>query len=268
MRRRVCGSAEAARAAFFHRGPTVPALPPPYVIDGGDAFNQPLAGDFNGDGRTDIYWVAPSPNPNYLWFGKANGGFAQGSKSTAPTTEFQHSLPILGDFNGDHHTDALWYQPGLTKLWLGAANGFVNSSAPTVHGTYNVRALDFNGDGSTDLLWYAPGPSDDMLWSGSPSGFTNIVHKPLVSGSYYLIPGDFNGDGRADIQWIGKNGTRSNPSWVGDPAGFRNGPAVSTYPPTSTPIVADFNGDGHADIAWVEYPVRTGQRTITIWYGD
>jgi hypothetical protein len=257
--------------APFHAGPSVPALPPPYVSDGSEAFNQPVTGDFNGDGRTDIYWVASNPNPSYLWLGKANGDFVAGSKSTARTTDFRHTLPILGDFNGDGKTDALWYQPGFTELWLGSTNGFVRGSAPTVHGNDDVRAVDFNGDGTSDLLWYAPGPGDDMTWTGSPSGFTDIVHEPLVSGTYFLIDGDFTGDSHTDIQWIFDERVAhagSAPSWVGSTAGFRNGPAISSYPPTSTPIVADFDNDGHADIAWINYPTRDGHRTITIWYGD
>ncbi len=259
------------RGAPFHKGFAVPnCRVPQYDEDGGLASNQPITGDFNGDGKTDIYWIAPHPYPSVLWFGDTTG-FDVGSKSTAPTTEPEYFRPILGDFNGDHHTDVLWYQPGLTKLWLGGTTKFVEGSAPTVHGTYKVRAVDYNGDGSADLLWYAEGPADDMLWTGSPSGFVNIVHKPLVSGKWFLITGDFTGDGRTDIQWIfNTNEVHSSgeaPSWVGDPSGFRNGPAIPGYP-QGMPVVADFDGDGHADIAWFGYPMPNAQRPITIWYGS
>lgn len=40
---------------------------------------QPLTGDFNGDGLSDILWYAPGSTPDYVWWSNRNGGFTSTS---------------------------------------------------------------------------------------------------------------------------------------------------------------------------------------------
>src|SRR5262249_30232031 len=80
----------AGTAGFLH-GPTIPT-PPESTAGGSSDFNVteylPMVGDFNGDGRDDVYWsvvitTLPRLPANVVWYGAVNG-FTVGTKSTAP----------------------------------------------------------------------------------------------------------------------------------------------------------------------------------------
>jgi hypothetical protein len=65
---------------------------------------RPLLGDFNGDGRGDIFWYGPGSAPDVFWYGHADGGFAGRAVTVNGTYQ-----PLPGDFNGDRSRDILWY---------------------------------------------------------------------------------------------------------------------------------------------------------------
>jgi hypothetical protein len=248
--------------AGFLGGPTIPTPPqstisiePPFHIE----ITQylPLVGDFNGDGRADVYFslletTQQSRPPNVVWYGKVTG-FNVGTKSTAPFVDDSSPFPLernrlervaqfarnklavtpshptriylieppsIGDFNGDGKDDLLWYAPGHTKLWHGAgpAAGFTNATVATVYGAYEPVVGDFDGDGSADIFWYAPGPGGDALWRGTGSGF---VHGAAVSvsGEYFPVAADYNGDGKTDIFWYDGE-TGHHHTWFGRASGF------------------------------------------------
>jgi hypothetical protein len=171
---------------------------------------SPIGGDFNGDGKDDIFWYAPGATEDSLWYGLGGNKFAN-----APVNVDGSYLPIGGDFDGDGRTDILWYgAAGLPEsVWYGRANttgSFDQTSTTDVSGWYLPFAGDFNGDGRDDIFWYAPGEAADHLWNGTAA--RSFSHsQPLkpggtawnVQGDFQAIPGDFNGDGRSDILWYG-----------------------------------------------------------------
>ncbi len=282
-------------AGFLH-GPAIPTPPTGTTIvvkERGEQFSTssayytPLVADFNGDGKSDVYWfaaqsVGPTRAPNVLWYG-ATIGFVVGSKSLTPipgrnipepspvpfpgngplppTTIY--SKPLIADFNGDGKADILWYQAGTSKLWRGQNGPFTNVAIPTVYGFYEPTVGDFTGDGKADVLWYGPGKLPDSYWLGSASGFTA---GPAVSinGFYRTFVGDFNGDGHADIYWLGQPQFIEPPFppkvipgtdyvWMGKATGFTHSAAIPQTQPSIVelaPAIGDFNGDGHDDILW------------------
>jgi RHS repeat-associated protein len=181
-----------------------------------DASVYPIvAGDFNGDGNTDIGRVTSQGFKTYLSTGAgfvAGPGFPALSPQQGYTNASIYPM-LTGDFNGDgrtdiarvsiigveiyHSTDTGWV-PGVRIPYLSPAQGFSNAS------TYPIFAADFTGDGKTDIarvdgnnvfIFYAA-PSG---WSGiaaivgnySPGqGYTNDLIYPIVRG-------DWNGDGAA-----------------------------------------------------------------------
>ncbi len=280
-------------AGFLH-GPAIPTPPASvFRVEPGRRPDiveySPRVGDFNGDGKADVYWYVslttrPSLPPNELWFG-ATTGFTVGPKSTSPVPPFTipfppfltarrrfasvqqgstgsvifigggpplaNQSPIVGDFNGDGKDDLLWYAPGTARLWDAAGGTFVNATIPNVYGRYEPVVGDFNGDGNSDVLWYAPGSAADSLWRGSSNGFTNGP-AVAIDGDYQPVVGDFNGDGKSDVYWS-SHGSLSH-TWFGAAGGFTHGPDTTeptmSEESTEIPSVGDFNGDGHDDILW------------------
>ena len=156
-------------------------------------------GDFDGDGKSDILWVANTPGAEAgIWF--MNGPSVRGAlvqDGPTPTTAW------IGDFNGDGKSDILWdngsYAPYLWEMDGSQVigGGFIGGAAGTlVMPGYHIAGVgDFNGDGKTDILWAANTP-------GAPAGiwFMNGTSIEGAALSYGATPttafiGDFNLDG-------------------------------------------------------------------------
>ena len=109
--------------------------------------NALAAGDFNGDGKTDIAGAGPLGVDILL----GNGDGTLKPPVTYPTATFANSI-VVGDFNGDGKTDLA--TGGLsTYILIGRGDG--TFASPTVYSTTSVLGLisgDFNGDGRSDLL--------------------------------------------------------------------------------------------------------------------
>jgi hypothetical protein len=187
-------------------------------------------GDFNGDGRADVFratgnrWLY-SPSGTGAWIGLNT------SSARLGTLRF-------GDFDGDGRTDVFtagngqWlYSSGGTTAWQ-----VLNTSSATLD---SLRLGDFNGDGRTDVFQTAAG-----RWQYSPGGTGSW--QPLASSGLAITAlrfGDFDGDGRTDVfstyggQWrfsAGGAGSWQNLATEGSPIeALRFG---------------DFDGDGRTDV--------------------
>jgi RHS repeat-associated protein len=129
------------------------------------------AGDFNGDGKSDILYIAKNP--------AQPSGIAV-SNGTGPNIVWQE-----------------WPSSFLGINW--SAN------------TYTVIVADFNGDGRADILLQAntSGATSYLLLTdptGHISSITESISPTLfganfvfTSDQHKLVAGDFNGDGKADL---------------------------------------------------------------------
>ena len=106
-------------------GPARPGLP-----RGPGRSYLPLVSDFNGNGRSDVFWYGPGTATDVLWYGGSDGAFA-GASAVNGTYE-----PFTGDFNGDRTDDVFWYGPGAGAdvVWYGRAAGGFASRSVTVQG--------------------------------------------------------------------------------------------------------------------------------------
>lgn len=179
-------------------------------------------GDFNGDGRDDIFW-RDIGGRTALSLGTSSGGFVDSTQHGNLAIPRDWFVGGAGDFNGDGLDDLLWRHgpSGQMTQWLGTASGtFINNQAafsPIISWDWSTVATgDFNGDGRDDVLWR----HDSGLvtnWLGSETGgFTNNHANSAIIGPtpyYYLVvTGDFNGDGRDDVLWRQDDTVRS---WSG-----------------------------------------------------
>lgn len=113
-------------------------------------------GDFNGDGRTDLFWR----NSNGMisnWLSTESGGHFINDEYGL--LNFGDDPLYIGDFNADGDDDLLWRtdrgeliltpgSDGYFDFHLGS--GFVTSVSPD----WQIEGVgDFNGDGADDLFW-------------------------------------------------------------------------------------------------------------------
>jgi hypothetical protein len=206
-----------------------------------------LAGDFDGDGRTDIVAVGGQGWTSIpMIFGIGQGMASSRDGNFWPANE------DVGSFGG-------WAAlPGVQKF-----------------------VADFNGDGRSDIALF--GGAD---WTSIPIAFSAPKQQSVGPGAFRVTNNDganfptwsrlgakisvadFNGDGKADVALTGVA------TWTSLPVAFSNGDgsfnitntALSSFPGWSgaagvSTLVADFDGDGKADIAltggsgWTTIPV-------------
>ncbi len=145
---------------------------------------QPFVGDFDLDGFDDIFWYAPGPAKDYIWYGKASG------IDSVQVSVIGSYKPVVTEAGGK--TAIMWYAPGGARdyLWVFAGRSVSSPSVKQVGGTtYRpVSIADPNGD--PGILWYAPGPAADYVWGGLPDtgGSPAVNVRVTINGTYQPLP--------------------------------------------------------------------------------
>ena len=236
-----------------------------------------VAGDFNGDGRTDLAVVdagdrgeGPDPGGLSVLLGNGDGTFRTAVEYAVGPNP---NALVAGDFNGDGRTDLAVVDEGAGRLgvlvgggvsvMLGNGDGTFQSQVfyPVAgYGPDSIVTGDFNGDGRTDLALTdtgnsfrgLPDPSLVSVLLGNPEGsFGAEVTYPTGLDPVSLVAGDFNQDGRTDLaisNWV----SESVSVLMGEGNGTFVDPSQLATTPHATPVVADANGDGTNDVVVVD----------------
>jgi hypothetical protein len=168
-----------------------------------------VAADVNHDGHIDLVYDVPNPSSNtqtlHVMFGGGHGDFTQG-----PTTTFTNPEPpgalMLGDFDGDGHTDilSLGVSQVVNQVFWGDGTGhFTPGASFGPHQSY--APADIDADGTLSLIGVVPATSGFSNTLDLEHGqYNRVFTSQHVTLAHCAVGGDpvmadFNGDGQNDI---------------------------------------------------------------------
>jgi hypothetical protein len=213
--------------------------------------DEPVANDFDRDGKTDIAVFRPSDRNWYF-------NFSSNNSTSASLYGLSDDIPVPGDYNGDQRTDIAMFRPSNATWYTtiaGRTQQFGLTGDIPVHG-------DYDNDGRIDLAVFRP---SDQNWyiQRSSTGAVGIVQWGLATD--VPVPADFDGDGKTDIAvfrpetgvWYVLRSTDLGYS------------ALTFGQAGDKPVAADYDGDGKADMAifraGVWYVFRSGDLDVTVF---
>jgi hypothetical protein len=215
-------------------------------------------GDFNGDGKTDLLYIARSAG------GVSGINLSEGTGPNIPLQSWSSNylnIPwsgnrytvIIADFNGDHRSDLLLQSnvPGDSYLLFANAEGKFVGINQTLQNNFetnvqwsadqhHIVAGDFNNDGNADVFLQATSPAglNVVILTDSSGHFMTSDAQNWPDGSLglkwatneaFVYAGNFDGLNGADLL------VQARPLWA--MIAFDPDFPVATYPPDLNAVV-------------------------------
>jgi murein DD-endopeptidase MepM/ murein hydrolase activator NlpD len=162
---------------------------PTVVIPFGRAGDQPVTGDWNGDGTTDV--GVRRPGARAFLLRNADGSTTRIKVGTTM------GVPVIGDWDGDGRADVGLWNPATRKFTERTAGGQLTKVRLGAVGDLPITG-DWNGDGATDLGVYDPATQTFTRVTKTSDGTTT---RAVQFGDPADLPvtGDWNGNGSTDV---------------------------------------------------------------------
>jgi hypothetical protein len=220
------------------------SLVPTQTLSTGDfQYAKLLAGDYEGNGRTDLAIIQAIGTTLTVTVAASNGDgtFTLLTPQAFGGENWGVWNALVGDFNHDGKADlAFTTVCNRVALYAGSCSNGIDN---------NVRVLTSLGGGNFSL------------------GAHQTLGAPAIWGDYYAMAGDFNGDGYTDLAFVStcqpyptcttndnnlvytalNSHDGANNFTLGPVQNFGSG--WSDYP-ASQVLVGDLNGDGRSDLIW------------------
>ncbi len=213
------------------------------------------AGDFNNDGKVDVFTGNDQALTGSFLAGKGDGTLA--ASQPIDTEEVVGLSADSADFNGDGKRDlVLGDYRGGAVVFLGKGDGtfqLPGTRYSTGEIPYDVHVADFNSDGKPDFV--VNSYASVAVFIGKGDGTFQAKNYPLATGQYYtkgIGIGDLNGDHKLDLVVTSAPTVPMNDKMnvlLGN--GDGTFAAAQTYTAGSglSIVLGDFNGDGKLDAA-------------------
>ena len=227
----------------------------------GPRLSQLRFGDFDGDGKTDVFTAVASGDGTHRWrFSSAGTEEFQDLRSgelglrdlTFATRDVSHpnGARIVGhfdqDFDGDGKTDVFaTREVGDGVVWMmsrGGTERFSDLNDVVKPSTWILA--DFDGNGMTDVFSWLPGDFtvQYVFWRDGRGRM-----ERLGAGRVPVGLGDFDADGKADIFTMGRQIDDETGEWLLSSGGI-NPETVFGKGPSTMRAFGDFDGDGRMDV--------------------